>query len=132
LLSEIRGLNELSGLDKALIFSNVKITYNKQYNCVSCKKRFNQEYRDKKRHCAASASKPVAIENGVKFFRCMGNYFNSGYICINDIVRNYRNGVLPFSGGIMEQPCKIMEMILTAESLIIEEEREQQRKANGR
>jgi hypothetical protein len=126
-------LNELSGTDTAKIFANVEILYNKQYNCFSCKKKFSEAYRNERRYCTKSSEKPIHKINGINFHRCIGSFYCAGYFSINDIVRNYRNGVLPFSGGLLDQPAKVIEAISYAESLTLSKEIEQQRKAqNGR
>ena len=51
-----------------------------------------------------------------------------GYLI--SLQQNYEKGLLPFSGGVMDQPAQIMEIINLLSSLRAEHEAEAQAKAN--
>jgi hypothetical protein len=108
------------------ILTTVEVVSNKFFNCEFCKKKYGQAYRDKKKACAIKSQKPIfETENGIKYYRCPANFANFSIMHFIDMVKHFRNGVMPFSGSMMEQPNKVIEVLNLIDRILIKNENEE-------
>jgi hypothetical protein len=95
----------------------------KSFNCVDCKKRMSVEARNLMRGCEKPADKDIFTwKNRISFKSCPVNYYNSGSALLVEYFRHFEKGALPFKGGLMEQPGKILDVFSLFESLKVEME----------
>lgn len=64
----------------------------------------------------------------ILYRNCIGNYFNGNWSSLINYYHKYESGILPFSGGLMEQPSKFVEVMGLVHNLITENEQESQRR----
>lgn len=106
----------------------------KEYNCSFCKKKFSQSVRDTRKACSVIRDKPVLsygeMSYEIKYYKCPTNFYNPALAMLIDNFRHFRNGVLPYQGGLMDQPCKIVDIYNLVESLTNELANDQKEKAN--
>lgn len=99
-------------------------------------KRMSQEIRDKNKGCSTVLEKPFSSWNDdIKYKTCPVNFYDQSVVTYIDLFRQFDKGLLPFTGGLLEQPNKIMEIFNLIETLKAENERERlerQQKADKR
>lgn len=73
--------------------------------------------------CASAINNPVAkFKDKIVFYKCPANFY-SGYVAeIAAHARHIESGLLPYSGGLLEQPAKLIELINLLNSLRLEDE----------
>lgn len=125
MLDAIFGISELSNEEYIQLLSTFWFRADENFNCFSCKKKMSEGIRDKRKHCFTPKSSPVAEYNGnIKYFTCPSNHFNSGMSRIIDMFRLFQEGVLPYQGGLLDQPSKIVEAFRIIENLDIERQKD--------
>jgi hypothetical protein len=101
--------------------STYSAIFDENFNCTKCKKRFNQQYRDRAKGCATELSKPIGDwKKIISYTMCPANFYQGGHAKWIDLFRQYERGLLPFTGGIADQPNKAIELFNLIESLVIE------------
>lgn len=109
---------------------------NPQYRCGVCKNRYKTEPDKRKNLMDAMACNYIAekprhnykpehnnSENPtVKYKNCIGNHFYAKWSGIINFYEKYNSGILPFSGGFMEQPAKFVEVMELVHNLIVEKQ----------
>ncbi len=113
----------------ATIIASIESIYNKDFNCTSCVNRYskrsdygemNSKMRTLKGCFTTKSPKSHKIED-VNFTTCVGNIARPDIgIRLLDIRKNMERGILPFVGGFMDQPSKIVEVMDIVDSLIIQ------------
>jgi hypothetical protein len=99
------------------------------FNCYSCKKKSSLGVRDKRMACFTPKDTPIVDYKGlIRYFVCPSNYYNPAYSQLIDMFRHFQRGVLPFSGGLLDQPTRIIEFFKLIESLDNERNEDLQRK----
>lgn len=81
--------------------------------------------------CFVIKDEPVVeMDNDVEFYSCLchPNFQHPDYPFYYDLYKNYKNGILPYEGNLMDQPAKIMDAINYIESLHIEKSNEDNKK----
>jgi hypothetical protein len=70
-----------------------------------------QKMRDIKA-CATVKSEPVQnIDKEIFFSSCIGNYFDFSAMAMLNVHRHFEAGVMPYAGGLMDQPAKLIEVM---------------------
>lgn len=101
---------------------------NQEFNCHLCKQTYQEKHRNEKKFCQTKKpSKLFEINETFKFYRCPGNWYNSGYALMIEAYRHFMGGTLPFSGGLMDQPAKTIEIFQFIENVEAERKREEAR-----
>lgn len=130
----IENINNLSDSEALGIVSTYFALNDADYNCTKCKKRISDTARDLMKGCTTKNEKPVGKwREEITYFTCPVNFYRRDYAMYIDMFRHFESGVLPFNGGLLEQPSKIIEVFSLIESLKIENELdrlEKQKKAN--
>ena len=80
-------------------------------NCQSCVKKTQQRIRDERKGCNVAPPKPVAKHRMYTFYRCPSNFRSEFYYQVILMHEKYEKGLLPFSGGILEQPAKFIDLM---------------------
>lgn len=90
---------------------------------------YSASVRDSRKSCFTEKPKEIVnYNNSIKYYKCPSNFFNPAYAQIIDLFRHFQNGALPFTGGLFEQPSKIIEAFRLIEYLDNERMADQARK----
>lgn len=65
----------------------------------------------------------------IKYFLCPSNFYNPGFAMLLDMFRLFRQGVLPFDGGLFNQPAKVIDCFNLLENLSYEHQKDIHEKA---
>ena len=96
--------------------SSLASIYNQNFNCSKCKARFRAELKDREnsyraaKGCFGVLKTAIASIDGASFYTCPGNFVREWAFAYLESYSFFLNGVLPFSGSLMEQPTKILEI----------------------
>jgi hypothetical protein len=100
------------------------------FNCAACLNRYKKDHRDSSKGCNTPASRVVAeYQPFYKFRRCPGALKTNAAREIIGMHRLYEQGVLPFNGGFLEQPAKIVEAMGVVDALKFEHQKDLEEKA---
>lgn len=64
----------------------------------------------------------------ILYKNCIGNHYYGKWASIINYYNMYEKGIMPFKGGLMDQPAKFVEIMDLVHNLIKENEQEVQRK----
>lgn len=113
-----------------------------RYRCFDCKRKYKTDpEKDRKNREAMACNyyaqkprhqyKPDFNNKGnpkILYYNCIGNHYYGQWASIINYYPQYKDGILPFSGGLMEQPAKFVEVMDLVHNLIRENEQETERK----
>lgn len=132
-------MNSVTNRDYFEIVSTFITMTQPKYRCSDCKLKYKAKFKQQQEFMACNyvaktprhgytpefhnKSNPKIIYN-----KCIGNYYNGFWSSIINSSKQYDNGIMPFSGGIMDQPAKFVEVMNLVHNLISENELENQRK----
>jgi len=117
-LEQIFSISEVSNEEFIYLVSTFWYRADENFNCFKCKKMFSASVRDTRKACFTERAKEIVnYNNSIKYFKCPSNFFNPAYSQIIDFFRHFQSGALPFSGGLFEQPAKIIEVFRLIENL---------------
>lgn len=108
------------------------------YRCFDCKKKYKSDPVKMKKQMEAMACNYIASKNRhqykpsydcegnpkINYKRCPGNYYFGESASLINYYPNYSKGILPFSGGMFDQPAKFVEIMSLVHNLIRENEEE--------
>lgn len=101
-----------------------------RFNCHKCKLRYGFDYRDSKKACNTQRPTPIVeYKKLIKYFKCPSAFHNPSAIVIFELYNQSKNGIMPYSGGFLEQPSKVMDCFRLFDSLEAEYVKELQDKA---
>ena len=63
----------------------------------------------------------------ISYNNCIGNHYNGYWASIINYYQEYNKGIMPFSGGLLEQPAKFVDVMGLVHNLIRENEQEKER-----
>lgn len=96
---------------------------NKNFKCSDCKLKHSETKRNKLKGCSSALNNPVAkYKDQINFYKCPSNYYSNYVVEIMPMARHLENGLLPYSGGLMDQPSKLIELLNLINSLRLEDE----------
>lgn len=109
---------------------------NRLYDCSVCKKKYKDPERQKSHQkrlgCDGSVDPNLKISNqGLPSFtlnKCLGNYFNYQAMFALNTFPKYEKGIMPWEGGLYDQPAKFVELMGLIHTLKIAKEEELNRK----
>jgi hypothetical protein len=100
------------------------------FNCAACLIRYKKEHRDSQKGCNAPTSRVVAkYHSFFEFKRCPGALKSQAMREIIQLHRLWESGVLPYDGGVLDQPAKIVEAMGLVDSLKFEHQKDLEAKA---
>ena len=122
-------VSEVSNEEFVRLVSSYWYLADKNFNCRECKKQFSASVRDSRKACFTSRKKEyINYNDSIKYFTCPSNHFNQAYASIIEMNRLFHDGTLPFEGGLLDQPSKIIEMFRIVDSLDAERQKDIDRK----
>lgn len=112
---------------------------NKEYECKSCLTKFRGRQDEKVmleksrvlKGCFQTSKVVFPIGN-LEFRRCPGNYTAPVVFNFYELFEKYKSGTMPFSGGMAEQPNKIIEVFRIIGSYEYEKQKREIARQNGR
>lgn len=106
------------------------------YDCSSCKRRHTPETRDERKGCSKNTNTPFSEwRKEIKYLRCPVNFYSGGVATLIDSFRHFERGILPYNGGLLDMPNKLIEFYNLVESLKLDYQKDlidRQRKAQER
>lgn len=135
-LSRISDLSTVSPFDVLEIQATWAVLHSPDLQCRMCKEKTpSQEARDKRKGCAVEAPRVIgALGQGdrhaptYELTRCPANFWDGYSQEIISMYRLFERGVLPFTGGVMDQPAKLIQVMAIIEGLDLKEKAEQQKR----
>jgi hypothetical protein len=103
-----------------------------EYSCFHCKKKYSETVRDQKKACFTEKRSPIVeYQKKIKFTLCPSNQYNPACASIIDSFSLFQSGVLPFEGGLFDQPSKIVDLYNLVASLRVELQKDFDKKAKS-
>jgi hypothetical protein len=122
-------INSITAKEYVSIVSSFWSIHSPEWNCQKCVKKYSQGVRDSRKNCSVIKEKPVLSYKNINYFKCPSNWYNSGVARLFDMFRFFKDGVLPFEGGIFEQPSKLIDVFSLFDSLIYEHQKDLEKEA---
>jgi hypothetical protein len=123
LLAEIEAHSSLTSEDNLRVIATHYAITNRNFNCNDCLLKHSEERRTKLKGCAGPIKLPVAkYKDRVVFYKCPSNFYSAYVAEIMGHARHFESGLLPYAGGLLEQPAKYVELINLIGALRIEDE----------
>lgn len=105
------------------------------YRCLDCKKKHKDKFPKQQQAMACNyfasdtRHKYRADHNNkgnptIKYTKCVGNYYFGMWSNYINFYPKYESGIMAFSGGLMEQPAKFVEVMDLVHNLIEENKKE--------
>lgn len=79
--------------------------------------------------CSVLSQKRILTLDDFELYTCPCQFFSSSIIDFLEANRLLKKGVLPFSGGYLEQPYKFVEINNIIEDFILKKQQEEEKKA---
>lgn len=112
------------------------------YRCLDCKRKYatdpvKNEKNKQQKACDFIAEKPrhryIAGHNNkgnpsISYSNCVGNHYYGGWASFINYSPMYNKGIMPFEGGLMDQPAKFVELMNLIDNLIQENTEDIKRK----
>jgi len=99
------------------------IASSKLFNCTECKRSYPEQKRKQLKGCFDPIKRPVArYKDKIVFYKCPTNFYSLPLAKIKEQARHLENGLLPYNGGLFDQPAKLVEIMNLFESLRLEDE----------
>lgn len=122
MLGAIDSVSAINNADYVTIIATY-IASSKAFNCSSCKLLYPEQKRKELKGCHAPIKRAVAkYKDKIIFYKCPSNFYQFGLAKIQDHARHLEKGLLPYEGGLFDQPAKLVEIMMLFESLRLEDE----------
>lgn len=96
-----------------------------KYNCATCLLKVKKDVREQKKACNQKSKEPVTKYHDIyNFYRCPSNFRLPSYRNLIKLHGLYLQGILPYNGGILEQPAKFIEAMNTIDALMAEHQKD--------
>lgn len=129
-MDAVKSVSLLSEYETISIISTFFSLVDPQFNCAACLKKHKENYRNERKGCNYPASQPVAKYHDIyTFYKCPGAIKSEWAYRIIEMHRQYELGVLPFEGGLLQQPAKLIDAMRMVEALKLEHQKDVQEKA---
>lgn len=113
-----------------------------RFKCSLCKVKYakdqkKQELLFKQNACREEMPTPVlkytpthtmSGYTPILYKRCPANYADFGYMAIINLYHQYEKGIMPYEGGLLNQPAKFVDLMDLVHNLIEEKQFEHQEK----
>lgn len=97
--------------------------YNANFNCGKCIAQHSEDRRNRLKGCSTPIKMPVAkYKDKIYFYKCPSNFYSAYIAEMMSHARHLENGLLPYAGGLMDQPAKLIELINQINGLRMEDE----------
>lgn len=142
LCAKIMSISSVTDADYTEIVSTFMVATNHNFNCTLCKQKYprqpeKKEAMFKQKLCREIADRPrfsykpthsMAGNLTIKYSTCPANLFNSGTLSLINMVGSFNEGIMPYEGGLFEQPAKFVEVMELVHNLKEEYNSEQDKK----
>lgn len=109
--------------DQVGILSTYNAVTRKLFGCGECKKKYPQEQRKRLKGCHSPIEKPVMVwRNKINFYKCPSNFYSPLISELISVASHFKSGLLPYEGGLFEQPSKLIEVFNFVNSLMEQDE----------
>jgi hypothetical protein len=129
-MKAISSINNIQPIEYASLVATYHYIFDNEFNCNNCKKKYSLTVRNDKKGCAVK--KPtnfIKYDDILSFSKCPSNFYNSLYANFIDMFSLFSQGVLPFEGGLLDQPAKIIDIFKMVENLQAENLKKAKEKA---
>lgn len=144
-MAKIEEISSLGILEWVQVKSTLLAIKTPEYSCGACLSKYASRVdgammTEKSRSvkaCREIRTEAFAnIDRQIYFKTCPGNFVSGAVLGWLDAHSAYRRGVLPFAGGLMDQPSKVLELFRNfdgyfAERAVEQAKREAQNRARG-
>lgn len=123
--------------DQVCLSAHIRSLYRDRYKCEEKAKELKARHNvddayianwRKSRGCSAVTRHLVDRIGNIEYYTCLCNFKHPLTHLLLSMSKHYEHGVLPFSGGLLEQPSQVIELLEIVQSAKIEEDIEMQRK----
>lgn len=135
-------ISSISDMEYVKIVSSFLTMAEPRFKCNICKKKYirepkKQELLFKQNACKDEMPMPVlkytpthtmSGYTPILYNRCPANFSDFGYMEIINLYSHYAKGIMPYDGGLLNQPAKFVEVMELVHNLIEEKQFEQQEK----
>lgn len=134
---------QISGLtdsERVEILANFEIAAEKTFQCEACMA--TRPPRERTKKGCQGPGKGVAIWRltvGEKplydISTCLGNFWNPGVMHWMQVHQQFKAGILPFEGPLLDQPAKVMDifdLLGTLENELFEKKQKEAKKKNAK
>jgi hypothetical protein len=124
-------ISSASLYDNIVLRANIRAIYRDRYHCekdlsdikarIERHKEAKPEYiqglkdtidqRKKHKGCGIVLKNIVDKIDNIEFYTCLCRFKHPLIGTLFTLEKNYSNGILPFSGGLMDQPAQIIELL---------------------
>lgn len=133
LCSRIIEISSVTQSDYIEIVSSFISISNTEYSCIKCKARHRDPERAKtafkQKACTFINENPVMryqatnAMNGcadITYNTCPSNFVDGGTVSLINLIYQYEKGIMPYTGGLLEQPAKLVETMDLVHNLMNE------------
>lgn len=134
LVEKIKKISTLSDQDYLDICSTFITMTEPKYRCSDCKLKYKSDQAKLKKNLEFMACdyipdkprhfyKPEFNNQGnpvINYKNCIGNYYNNFFASMINYYPKYKDGILPFAGGMYDQPSKFVDLMDLVHNLISE------------
>jgi len=135
----VSGYNSLSESDYVSIITTYEIINqdNQPFNCFNClakaknpaKIQLSRSCQDiKDKHVNFTQTKNYRIE----YFTCIGNFYSKAAENLVGLYEDYKKGILPNTGGLYDQPAKLVDAFSLMYSMECRIREEKQRQSDAK
>lgn len=126
----IMKLSGLSEEERAEIIANFEISCEKRWQCEACMKTSQPALRRRK-GCEGGTKYGLALGGQVVYEvnSCIGNLWSPSVFHWMQAFQQYKNGIMPFDGALLDQPAKVIEIFSLLEQLQAEREEKLRKEA---
>lgn len=118
----VERLSHLTVEDHIEIIAN-HISMGKPFNCYECKKLYPEQKRKELKGCHDQIKRPVAkYKDRLIFYKCPSNFYNAMVAQLFNHAGKIEKGLLPYEGGLFDQPAKLIQAYELMESLRLDDE----------
>jgi hypothetical protein len=120
----------LSQIEMLRLVSTFNSITDNRFNCSVCIKSTSAAHREEKKRCNTPGEKPVAkYHDYLNYYRCPGAFRSQDSVELILAHRLWEQGVLPYDGGLLDQPAKYVEAMRLIDGLKIEHQKDLEFKA---
>ena len=122
---KVDDMNNISTYEYIKIVSTVEAILDKRFNCFNCQNMYSEKQDYEKRRetyiqhtrkkregqsCFSINKRCIYQLENIKYYTCVGNFYDKSVCCLYEMFILYEKGVLPYAGALVDQPAKIIEI----------------------
>lgn len=115
-------ISKLTFGDEIEIVATFNYLSNDVFNCFQCKKLYPEIRRIEQKGCGKPIARAIFKRRDIHFYKCPSNFYSGLVANLVASASHFDKGILPYKGGLMDQPNKIIEAYSLISSLRKEDE----------